>query len=308
MGNGQSTTTSVDPGAMYTATATASIEAARATALTLSPTSDVKGQSFDRFVTIFLENQDFDIAYGDPNLKALADQGILLDNYFSVTHPSQPNYVAAGGGSTNGVILDNCHRISADVETIADLLDAGGVSWGLYQEDMPYSGFQGDYVNQENGANDYVRKHNPLISYDSVATDVDRLAKSKNFTVFESDLAQNTLPQWMFITPNMTNDGHDSDITTAGSWAGRFLPPLLENTNFNSDRTLIVLTFDESENYLAENRVMAVLLGSAIPDEKIGTTDSTEYNHYSLLKTVEDNWSLGDLGENDVSATPFVLG
>ncbi|KAI0155344.1 phosphoesterase family-domain-containing protein [Xylariaceae sp. FL1272] len=307
MGNGQSTTT-VDPGAMYTATATASIEAARATALTLSPTSDVKGKSFDRFVTIFLENQDFDIAYGDPNLKALADQGILLDNYFSITHPSQPNYVAAGGGSTNGVILDSFHRISADVETIADLLDAGGVSWSLYQEDMPYSGFQGDYVNQKNGANDYVRKHNPLISYDSMATDVNRLAKSKNFTVFESDLAKDTLPQWMFITPNMTNDGHDTDITTAGSWAGRFLPPLLDNTNFNSDRTLIVLTFDESENYLAENRVMAVLLGSAIPDDKIGTTDSTKYNHYSLLKTVEDNWSLGDLGENDVSATPFALG
>ena len=40
-----------------------------------------------------------------------------------------------------------------------DLLDAKEVSWSEYQEDMPYSGFQGDYVNQENGANDYVRKH-----------------------------------------------------------------------------------------------------------------------------------------------------
>jgi acid phosphatase len=63
MGNAPST--SVDPGAMYTATATASIAAARATALTLSPTSNVKGKTFDRFVQIFLENQDFDIAAGD---------------------------------------------------------------------------------------------------------------------------------------------------------------------------------------------------------------------------------------------------
>ena len=69
---------------------------------------------------------------------------------------------------------------------------------------MPYSGFEGDYINPQNGKNDYVRKHNPLMSYDSVTSDVQRLAKSKNFTLFERDLAAGTLPQWMFITPNMS--------------------------------------------------------------------------------------------------------
>jgi hypothetical protein len=56
----------------------------------------------------------------------------------------------------------------------------------------------------------------PLISYDSVSSDLDRLAKIKNFTLFDRDLAANTLPQWMFITPNMTNDGHDSSIVREG--------------------------------------------------------------------------------------------
>lgn len=142
------------------------------------------------------------------------------------------------------------------------------------------------------------------MSYDSVTGDTNRLAKSKNFTLFESDLAANTLPQWMFITPNMTNDGHDSDVTTAGTWARNFLDPLLSNSNFNTDRTLIILTFDECENYLAENRVFTVLLGGAVSGKE-NTTDSTKYNHYSLTKTVEDNWDLGNLGENDVSATAF---
>ncbi|KAJ8122972.1 hypothetical protein ONZ43_g963 [Nemania bipapillata] len=303
MGNSASTT--VDPGTMYTATASASIAAARATALTLSPTSSVTGKTFDRFVQIFLENQDFSIAAGDPNLAYLATKGILLNNYYSITHPSQPNYVAAGGANTFGVIDDNFKRIDADTETIVDLLEAAQVSWGIYQEDMPYSGFQGTYVNQQNGANDYVRKHNPLVSYDSVGTDINRLAKTKNFTLFNSDLASNKLPQWMFITPNMTNDGHDSSVTVAGKWARTFLDPLLSNPNFNQGRTLIVLTFDESENYLAANRVFTVLLGNAIPSSKIGTMDSTKYNHYSLIKTVEDNWGLGNLGQNDVSAVPF---
>ncbi|KAI1112265.1 phosphoesterase family-domain-containing protein [Nemania sp. NC0429] len=303
MGNAPST--SIDPGTMYTATASASIAAARATALTLSPTSNVKGRTFDRFVQIFLENQDFSIAAGDPNLAYLAKKGILLNNYYAITHPSQPNYVAAGGADTHGIGDDSFRRIGPDTETIVDLLEAAQVSWGIYQEDMPYSGFQGNYVNQRNGANDYVRKHNPLVSYDSVGTDVNRLAKTKNFTLFDRDLAANTLPQWMFITPNMTNDGHDTSVTVAGKWARNFLEPLLSNKNFNKDRTLIVLTFDESENYLGTNKVFTALLGTAVPASKVGTTDSTRYNHYSLLKTAEQNWALGDLGANDVSAVPF---
>ena len=116
----------------------------------------------------------------------------------------QPNYVAAAGASTHSILDDGFHRIGSSTETIVDLLEAGGVSWSLYQEDMPYSGFEGDYVNPVNGKNDYVRKHNPLMSYDSVTSDVQRLAKSKNFTLFERDLAAGTLPQWMFITPNMS--------------------------------------------------------------------------------------------------------
>ena len=66
----------------------------------------------------------------------------------------------------------------------------------------------------------------------------------------------------------------------------------------------MILTFDEGSGG-GTNQVYAALLGSAIPSAKIGTSDSTRYNHYSLLKTAERNWNLGDLGENDVGATPF---
>lgn len=49
----------------YTATGAAAVAKARATALTESPTSFVKGKTFDRFVTIFLENTDYDTATAD---------------------------------------------------------------------------------------------------------------------------------------------------------------------------------------------------------------------------------------------------
>lgn len=136
--------------------------------------------------------------------KYIASQGILLTNYLAITHPSQPNYVASVGGSTHGITSDNFGRIDSSVSTIFDLLEAKGISWSEYEEDSPYSGFEGNWVNQRTGANDYVRKHNPLISYDSVTNSVDRLAKIKNFTMFDSDLKNNKLPQWMFITPNMS--------------------------------------------------------------------------------------------------------
>jgi hypothetical protein len=35
------------------------------TTLTFSPTSNLRGRKFDRFVTIWLENQDYDIAAAD---------------------------------------------------------------------------------------------------------------------------------------------------------------------------------------------------------------------------------------------------
>ena len=44
----------------------------------------------------------------------------------------------------------------------------------------------------------------PLIIYNSVANVPDRADKIKNFTLFEQDLDNNALPQWMFITPNMS--------------------------------------------------------------------------------------------------------
>ncbi len=63
--------------------------------------------------------------------------------------------------------------------------------------------------------------------------------------------------------------------------------------------------FDETENYFSNNQVYSVLLGDAVPASAHGTTDNTAYNHYSQLATVENNWSLGNLGLNDASAAAF---
>ncbi|PNS14250.1 hypothetical protein CAC42_6763 [Sphaceloma murrayae] len=290
--------------AQNTATRPADVQAAQATARTDSPTSAIKGKAFDRFVTIWLENTDYEAAAADPNLLWLASKGVKLTNHFGVTHPSEPNYVASIGGDNFGMDNDNFNKVAPNVSTIIDLLEDKGISWGEYQEDMPYSGFTGQaWVNQKTKANDYVRKHNPAVIYDSNIS-LDRLARQKNLTMFQRDLVNNKLPQWLFVTPNMTSDGHDTSVTTAGAWTRTFLTPLLSSPNFMK-RTLVLITFDENHTYTRANRVFSILLGDAIPSSLIGSTDATFYSHYSSLSTVEANWDLHTLGRWDVGANVF---
>ncbi|CAK4034967.1 related to acid phosphatase Pho610 [Lecanosticta acicola] len=292
---------------MYTATQTASVYAAQATAPTYEAGNLYHpGRVFDRYVEIWLENTDYDKAAGDPNLAWLAKQGITLSNYFGVTHPSEPNYVAAIGGDNFGMDNDKFNQVPDNTSTVIDLLEERGISWGSYQEDMPYTGFEGyAWTNQKTGANDYVRKHNPPVIYNA-NTSPRRLSYQKNLTQFYDDLEAKRLPQWMFITPNMTSDGHDTSVTVAGTWSRNFLEPLLSNPYF-MERTLVLLTFDENHTYSLANRVFSILLGGAVPESQHGTTDCQYYNHYSDISTVEANWGLHTLGRWDVGANVFKL-
>jgi acid phosphatase len=200
---------------------------------------------------------------------------------------------------------DDFIQVDKNVSTVIDLLEDKGISWGHYQEDQPFSGFEGfAWVNHANGKNDYVRKHNPAVNFNSNAGRLDRLSVIKNLTMFYKDLESRKLPQWMFVTPNMTSDGHDTDITTAGTWTRNFLEPLLDDKRFMQN-TLVLVTFDENETYSTQNRVLGILLGDSIPKRLIGTTDNHYYNHYSEIATVSANWDLHTLGRWDVGANVF---
>ena len=72
-------------------------------------------------------------------------------------------------------------------------------------------------------------------------------------------------------------------------------------------RTLVLITFDENHTYSTQNRVLAILLGDAVPSDLVGTTDSSFYDHYSEIATVEANWDLHTLGRWDVGANVFSL-
>ncbi|KAI0058763.1 hypothetical protein BV25DRAFT_1810190, partial [Artomyces pyxidatus] len=270
----------------------------------------VPGQVFDRFIQIWLENTDFAVANSTATFRDLATQGILLDQYYALTHPSEPNYVATVGGDFWGMSDDNLYDIPSNISTIVDLLEAREISWASYQENMPTDGFTGfsfaspNYINPAASAYTYyMRKHNPTIIYDSVALVPSRAARHRNFNDFAVDVNASAIPQWLFVTPDLVNDAHDTTIDFAAQWLQYWLFPLLNDTRFNDDRTLILLTFDENESTNVNNRVFSLLLGGAVPANLHGTTNSTYHTHYSALSTVQANWGLGSLGRGDTNKT-----
>ncbi|KAJ5929168.1 hypothetical protein N7454_007016 [Penicillium verhagenii] len=280
---------------------------AQATTLPEFSTSNVKGLVFDRFYQVWLENIDWEDSSADENQEFFAKQGILLTNFYAVAHPSEPNYCASAGGDTFGMDNDDFHQVPANVSTVADLLDTKSISWAEYQEHLPYPGYQGyNYSNQQTYSPDYVRKHNPLILYNSITSNDTRTRQIKNFTSFEDDLKNKKLPQWAFITPNMTNDAHDTNVTFGATWERMWMERLLMDKYF-TDNTVILLTYDEDHTYTKSNRIFSVLVGGGIPDGLRGTKDDTFYTHYSTIATVSANWGLPSLGRWDCGANIFKL-
>ncbi|KAJ6454370.1 phosphoesterase family-domain-containing protein [Mycena sanguinolenta] len=273
---------------------------------TLKDKPSCQGRAFNRLIQVWLENTDFATTASTPLFESLAEQGILLTNYNGVTHPSEPNYLASAGGDFWGLADDNMYHIPSNISCIVDLLEERGVTWATYQENMPADSYYGysysatNYISPSSPAYPYyMRKHNPLAIYDSVAQDAQRVKRIRTFNDFANDVVHGILPQWVFVTPNMVNDAHDTTIDFAASFLEYWLLPLLSDPRVNDGETLILLTFDETETYTIQNTVYSLLLGGSIPLNLRGTSDDTLYTHYSSLTTAQVNWDLMSLGRQD---------
>ena len=142
------------------------------------------------------------------------------------------------------------------------------------------------------------------MTFDSINMNGSRLWNIQSFMAFERALTARRVPQFVFMSPNMMNDGHNTTLAFATSWAHNFVKRLIDDEAFD-EKTLVMLTLDENEGRSGPNHIITLLLGSAIPDDKKGTVDNTFYTHYSMLSSIQDNWSLPHLGRYDVGANIF---
>jgi hypothetical protein len=217
----------------------------------------------------------------------------------------------------------------AAATTIADQLTARGLSWKGYMEDMttpcrhpaPNSI---DSTQQARVGDQYAARHNPFVYFHSLIDSPTCLSNDVDLSQLDADLASaSATPSFAFLTPNLCDDGHDAPcvdgrpggLATADQFLQTWVPKILGSPAW-TDGSLLVITFDEAPTSDASaccgelpglntpnpggttfgpggGRTGAVLISQFIQP---GSVNDTPYNHYALLRSIEDIFTLGHLG------------
>jgi hypothetical protein len=309
---------------------------------------------------IVLENEDFDSTFGPgspaPYLaQTLTSQGQLLTQYHGIGHQSLDNYIAMVSGQApnpqtqadcqiftdfapapavfdgNGQAIGTGCVFPANVPTLAGQLDAAGLTWRGYMEDMgtpcrhPTIGST-DPTQSAHVGDQYAARHNPFVYFHEIIDDAPSCAAHVvDLTQLTTDLQQTaTTSNLSFITPNLCHDGHDEPcvdgqpggLVSADAFLQQWVPLITAAPAFQ-DGGMLVVTYDEAEGDDPASstaccgeqpgpnspqpgvggpgggRTGAVILS---PFTAAGSTNDTPYNHYALLRTIEDIFGLDHLG------------
>jgi phosphatidylinositol-3-phosphatase len=236
---------------------------------------------------IVLENHEYGEALGPegaPYLKRLAREGAVPSNYFARRHPSLPNYLALLGGSTFG-IEEDCTSCRASGPNLATQLQAAGVSWRAYLGGMPRPCFRGAEVGL------YAKRHNPFMYFPSISTNPALCRNDVPETALESDLANESLPEFAWISPNLCDDAHNCDLGSSDRYLASLVPKLRRHLGPGG---LLVITFDEGTSEegccgASGGRIATILVG---PQVRRGAKVPGNYTEYALLATLEERFGL----------------
>ena len=314
-----------------------------------------------------IENKGFRTTWGSgsaaPYLaRTLRAQGTLLTQYYGTAHHSLGNYLAQVSGqgpdyatqhdcpvytrfrqtrpvTSPGQVVGNGCVYPAKVGTLPGQLDAAGLSWRGYMEDMPAPCAHSALGARERWSTatpteQYATRHNPFVYFRSVTSRPTYCrAHDKPLSALPHDLRRvSTTRTLSYITPDLCHDAHDAScpdggpggLRAANSWMRTWIPRILASPAFRKDG-LLVITADESEGVredsrgccgegpgpnaghpgidgLGGGRVGALVIS---PFVAAGGTSSRPYNHYSLLGSIEDLLGLRRLGYARTVTTVF---
>lgn len=260
----------------------------------------IKPSSVSRFVVVVLENRELSEAVGvasAPYIDSLAARGTLALDYHAIAHPSLPNYISLIAGDPLGIESD-CTGCEAHGTTLVEQLEGAHVSWGAYMEGMPYPCFSGAE------AGGYAKKHDPFMYFPQIASVPKRCGRVVPLTRLSVDLRRDRLPRFVWITPNLCDDGHDCSIASADRFLGRLGPYLLRALGPHG---VLALVWDEGSSDsgccggASGGRVALILNG---PSVRAGYRLTTPADHYSLLALIEDSFGVPRLRGAACPCTP----
>ncbi|ARZ66409.1 alkaline phosphatase family protein [Streptomyces sp. HU2014] len=236
----------------------------------------------DHVVVVVFENHAYGQVIGTsgaPYINSLVSGGANLTSSYAETHPSQPNYYALFSGDTQGVTDDSCVTPGfSDEPNLASELISAGKTWASYNESLPS---EGSTVCK---SGKYAQKHNPWFGFGNVPT-----GTAHTMSAFPTDYTK--LPTVSFVVPNLCSDMHDCSVRTGDTWLKNNLKGYADWAKTHN--SLLLITFDE-DNRLSGNRIPTVLYGQPV---KEGATSGTTYNHYDVLRTIEDMYGTSHAGQ-----------
>ncbi len=223
-----------------------------------------------------------------PFLCGLKAQGSFSANYYSPAHPSIGNYedLAWGLVSTND---DSCAPMTCGFafsgDNVVREVLAAGKSWKGYAESLPSA----CYFGGDNGQ--YAARHTPIAYLSDVQGNCsNRLVAFEDPNLgFAHDLANNSLPSYAFITPNLCDDANDCALPASpvpDRWLqNNVLQPLLSSGHLNQTTgdTVVIVTFDESgtDNTHGGGAVYWFMIGVGVKQNYQSTGPAVSPNYYS---------------------------
>jgi len=222
------------------------------------------------------------------------------------------------------------------VKTVADQLAAKGLAWKGYMEDMGADpGRDGgatcahpkvnslDSSQTASPKDQYAARHDPFVYFHSIIDSPSCATNVVSLDALPGDLqATESTANYTFITPDLCSDGHDAKCADGGpggfdainAFLSKWVPQITASPAFKADGLLAVI-FDEGAGDSSAccgeqsgpntpaaggqsggpggGRTGAVLVSPFIAP---GSTTTAAYNHYGLLRTVEDVFGLDHLG------------
>lgn len=254
-------------------------------------------------------------------------QADCVSDYEPVSPPTVVNGIATGIGCVYPPSVGN----------IATQLEAAGLTWKGYMESMaepcqhPVLG-QSDPNVVASPTSLYATRHNPFVYFQSITDSASCPADDVPLTELPGDLAKvSTTPNFSFITPNLCDDGHDATCAAGGpagfdginTFLQTWVPKIVGSPAFKQNG-LLLITFDEAESSgtleddtaccneppsISAAGTQTGLAGvggpgggrigllALSPFIAPGSTTATPYNHFSLLRTIENLFGLPHLGE-----------
>jgi phosphatidylinositol-3-phosphatase len=257
-------------------------------ALTMTSPQRPTGWSGTVF-TIVMENHSRDAILGNPAapyINGLAKQNAVAAGYHdSFVHPSEPNYIWMVAGENFGILNDSDPSPRQTINSpshLANQIEKAGLTWKSYQESMGQPcGLQSHGL--------YAAKHNPFAYFSDIngwdGTSFHPSTRCTehivDYSQLDADIAADTVPSYVFITPNMINDMHDGSVADGDKWLSHEVPKILATNAYKQGGALFLL-WDEGTSQTDDPPFIAIS-----PNAKPGFVSQADYDTSSFLKTVQ---------------------